>query len=86
MAPEAMCDEFEGGQKPSCNSMFSWINYGSHWLDDDLHAAIDDSTVDTHLRGFKAIFEKTRHLAHYQMMMGESADAPAEATLAAGAN
>jgi hypothetical protein len=55
-------------------------------VDDDLYASIDDSTVDTHLRVFKAIFEKTDHLAHYRMMMGESADAPAAVKLAAGAN
>jgi wobble nucleotide-excising tRNase len=86
MDPDAICDKFEGQEKLRCKSLFSWVNYGSHWVDDDLHASIDDSTVDTHLTVFKAIFEKTGHLAHYQMMMGESADAPAEAKLAADTN
>ncbi|MCX6621218.1 MAG: AAA family ATPase [Acidobacteria bacterium] len=86
MDPDAICDKFEGQEKLRCKSLFSWVNYGSHWVDDDLHASTDDSTVDTHLTVFKSIFEKTDHLAHYQMMMGESADAPAEANLAAGAN
>ena len=86
MDPNAICDKFEGQDKLRCKSLFSWVNYGSHWVDDDLYASIDDSTVDTHLRVFKAIFEKTDHLAHYRMMMGESADAPAAVKLAAGAN
>jgi wobble nucleotide-excising tRNase len=86
MDPDAICDKFEGTEKLICKSLFSWVNYGSHWVDDDLYASIDDSTVDTYLTVFKAIFEKSGHLAHYQMMMGESADAPAAAKLAAGAN
>jgi wobble nucleotide-excising tRNase len=86
MDPDAICDKFEDRERLICKSLFSWVNAGSHWVDDDLHASIDDSTVDAYLTAFKAIFEKSGHLAHYQMMMGESADAPAAARLAAGAN
>jgi wobble nucleotide-excising tRNase len=86
MDPDAICDRFEGTEKLTCRSLFSWVNAGSHWVDDDLYDSIGNSTVDTYLKAFKAIFEKSGHLAHYQMMMEESADAPAAATLAAGAN
>ncbi|MCE5306105.1 MAG: AAA family ATPase [Acidobacteriales bacterium] len=77
--PKHICDKFEGKDKLICNSLFSWVNCGSHGVDDDLFVSIDDSTVETYLKVFRAIFKKTEHLAHYKMMMGDAyADEPAE--------
>ena len=34
--------------------------------------SIDDTLVETYLNVFRAIFEKSGHLAHYKMMMGDA--------------
>jgi len=34
--------------------------------------SIDDSTVEIYLNVFKEIFDKSGHLAHYTMMMGDA--------------
>lgn len=63
---------FEGKEKLICKSLFSWVHDGSHFAHDDLYVSIDDSTVETYLKVFKAIFEKSGHLAHYNMMMDDA--------------
>lgn len=81
--PDAICDLFTGKEKLICNSLFSWVNYGSHSVDDDLYVSIDDAMVATYLKVFRAIFDKAGHLAHYKMMMGNAyVDSPGEAKLA----
>lgn len=80
---DKICAMFEGKDKLICKSLFSWINDGSHFASDDLFVAIDDGMVETYLKVFKAIFEKSEHLAHYKMMMGEAyVELPAEEAIA----
>lgn len=75
--PDKICGLFEGREKLIGKSLFSWVNDGSHFAHDDLYVSIDDSVVETYLKVFKAIFEKSDHLAHYKMMMGDAyVDAP----------
>lgn len=69
---DKICDKFEGNEKLICKSLFSWVHFGSHYADDDLHMSIGESTVDAYLTVFRAIFEKTGHDAHYRMMMGDA--------------
>lgn len=77
--PETICAMFEGKEKQICKSLFSWVNAGSHYALDDLYVSIDAAMIETYLNVFRAIFEKSRHLAHYKMMMGENyVDLPAE--------
>lgn len=74
---DKICALFEGQEKLVCNSLFSWINDGSHSALDDLYASTDPSLVDNYLRVFRAIFEKTKHAEHYKMMMADAyVDAP----------
>jgi len=68
--PDTICAKFDGKERLICKALFSWVNDGSHFALDDVFISIDDSTVDTYLSVFKAIFEKSGHLAHYAMMMG----------------
>lgn len=76
----AICAMFEGREKLICKSLFSWVNDGSHFAHDDLYVSIDDATVESYLKVFKAIFEKSGHSAHYDMMMGDaSLDTPVKA-------
>jgi len=69
---DGICDLFEGQEKLVCNSLFSWINDGSHSALDDLYVSTDPSRVDNYLKVFQAIFEKTNHHEHYKMMMGDA--------------
>jgi wobble nucleotide-excising tRNase len=62
--------EFQGKEKQVCQSLFSWVNDGSHFANDDLYVAGDDGKVEFYLDVFKKIFDKSKHIAHYNMMMG----------------
>ncbi len=67
--PDDICARFEGKEKLICGSLFSWANDGSHSAHDPLYVSIDNSMVEIYLSIFKQIFEKTDHIAHYNMMM-----------------
>jgi len=68
---DKMCDLFEGKEKLLCKSLFSWANAGFHHGLDDLYVSTDGTLVETYLKVFRAIVEKSGHLAHYKMMMGD---------------
>ncbi|MCB1129746.1 MAG: AAA family ATPase [Verrucomicrobiae bacterium] len=70
--PDEICAHFEGREKLICRSLFSWVNDGSHFAHDSLYVSIDSSMVEGYLSVFKQVFEKTGHIAHYNMMMGET--------------
>ena len=63
---------FEGKEKIICKSLCSWVHDGSHYAHDDLYVSVDDTMVASYLKVFRAIFEKSGHVAHYTMMMGDS--------------
>jgi len=53
-----------------CKSLIAWLNMGSHEVFDDID--FDSSQgcdISRYRNVFKSIFEKTGHLAHYNMMM-----------------
>lgn len=62
---------FEPADKPICNSLFSWVNAGSHGALDDLHFEIDQASVERHLQVFKKVFRMSNRLPHDDMMMRE---------------
>lgn len=68
--PDSICEKFEGKEKFVCKSLFSWVNYGSHFAHDDLFIA-DGATIKIYLKVFKSVFDKLDHGAHYRMMMHE---------------
>ncbi len=70
--PDDIYDKFDGQDKLICSSLFSWVNAGSHFAGDDLYFSADGTSVDTYLKVFRTIFDKTGHLPHYRMMMGEA--------------
>lgn len=55
-----------------CRSLISWINDGSHSINDDLFVELQDRTVETYKKVFKDIFVLTDHVGHYNMMMREA--------------
>ncbi|MDI9863372.1 AAA family ATPase [Flectobacillus sp. DC10W] len=52
-----------------CRSLISWINDGSHSINDDLYVELQDRTIETYKKVFKDIFVLTKHEEHYNMMM-----------------
>lgn len=52
-----------------CRSLISWINDGSHSINDDLYVELQDRTINTYKKVFKDIFVLTKHEEHYKMMM-----------------
>ena len=52
-----------------CRSLISWINDGSHSINDDIYVELQDRTIDTYKKVFKDIFVLTNHEGHYKMMM-----------------
>ena len=69
-----ICARFEGKEKLICKSLFLWAHAGSHSVYDDPSYSPDESAVETYLGVFKKIFDKTGHIAHYEMMMGDNAN------------
>lgn len=67
-----LCSMFEGKEKIICKSLCSWVHDGSHYAHDDLYISIDETMVDSYLRVFRSIFEKSGHGIHYKMMMGDA--------------
>lgn len=74
---EEICAKFEGHNKVICNSLFSWVNAGSHSALDDVYITPSESTVRNALDVFKEIFERTGHIGHYEMMNPQSSNAEA---------
>ncbi len=69
---DEIINKFQGKEKQVCGSLFSWINDGSHFVNDDLYVSCDESTIEIYLDVFKKIFKETDHISHYDMMMGAS--------------
>ena len=70
--------KFEPADQPICKSLFSWVNAGSHGALDDLHLALDDSSIERHLGVFREVFKVSEHLPHYNMMMRLNVEAQEE--------
>ena len=70
MSKDEICALFDGRDKLTCQSLFSWVNDGSHSIHDDLYINHGEQTNEAYLRVFRAIFEKSGHIGHYNMMTG----------------
>ncbi|MEJ2754480.1 MAG: AAA family ATPase, partial [Gammaproteobacteria bacterium] len=70
MGKDEICALFDGRDKLICQSLFSWVNDGSHSIHDDLYINHGEQTNEAYLRVFRSVFEKARQLGHYNMMMG----------------
>jgi wobble nucleotide-excising tRNase len=70
LGKDDICSMFEGREKLICQSLFSWVNDGSHSIHDDLYISYGEQTNDSYLEVFKEIFKRSRQQGHYNMMMG----------------
>lgn len=59
-------------EREICRSLISWINDGSHSINDDLYVELQDRTIENYKKVFKDVFMLTKHEGHYNMMMGLS--------------
>ncbi len=66
---DELLSKFEGEDKIISNALLSWINDGSHVINDDIFISTDDETVEKYLKVFKKIFEVENQIEHYNMMM-----------------
>ncbi len=71
---DEICDLFEGNEKLICQSLFAWVNDGSHSIHDDLYINHGQQTNESYLTVFKEIFNKSGQIGHYQMMTGSLTD------------
>lgn len=65
---DEICDLFEGRDKLICQSLFSWVNDGSHSIHDDLYINHGEQTNGAYLQVFREIFDKADQIGHYNMM------------------
>lgn len=72
MGKDDICALFDGRDKLICQSLFSWVNDGSHSIHDDLYINHGEQTNEVYLRVFRNVFEKANQLGHYTMMAGVS--------------
>ncbi|EMD0830909.1 AAA family ATPase [Morganella morganii] len=67
---DEICDLFDGNDKLICNSLFSWVNDGSHAIHEDLYINHGSQTNESYLKVFREIFVKSDQIGHYNMMTG----------------
>lgn len=68
---ETLINSFENEEdKKICRSLISWINVGSHEIFDDINYNPNYEEIGKYKEVFKKIFEHTKHIEHYNMMMG----------------
>lgn len=72
MKKDEICGLFDGREKLICQSLFSWVNDGSHSIHDDLYINQGPQTNAAYLNVFKQIFIKANQIGHYNMMVGQS--------------
>ncbi len=66
---EDAISKFEGEEQIICKSLISWVNDGSHFINDDLVVDAEPENVEKYLKVFELIFDKMGHKSHYKMMM-----------------
>jgi wobble nucleotide-excising tRNase len=70
--PRDICAGLPGKDQMICNSLLSWVNDGSHYVQDDIYVSMDQGAVQSYLRVFHLIFNLSEHESHYKMMMGDA--------------
>ena len=70
LIPENFTDDPE--ERAIALSFARWYDEGSHDVMDDLYVEAPQAMNERYMAVFRKVFEKLGHLAHYEMMMGES--------------
>ena len=56
-------------ERPVLQSLFNWVNEGSHAVFEDVHYSPGPISSQTYLDVFRRVFEKAHQEAHYNMML-----------------
>ena len=64
-------NEIPDEEKFVCRALLSWVNDGSHHINDDLYIASNQEINTLHFKVFKRIFQLSGHYPHFKMMMGD---------------
>ncbi|MEB5596970.1 AAA family ATPase [Vibrio cholerae] len=86
MKKDEICELFDGREKLICQSLFSWVNDGSHSIHDDLYINQGTQTNAAYLQVFKNIFVRAGQIGHYNMMVCHSDTLDPHTALAAAAS
>jgi wobble nucleotide-excising tRNase len=70
MGKDEICALFDGRDKLICQSLFSWVNDGSHSIHDDLYINHGEQANEAYLSVFRGVFEEAGQIGHYNMMTG----------------
>ncbi|SFM28768.1 AAA family ATPase [Pelosinus propionicus] len=70
LGDDDLINKFDSEERVICRSLMSWINDGSHFVNDDLYVDSSPDTIAKYLKVFEKIFELTENAGHYKMMMG----------------
>lgn len=68
MPLDRLCEQFDGQDKLICQSLISWANAGSHNILDPFYVTPSDVSMESYLRVFRMIFEKSGQAGHYLLM------------------
>ena len=82
MKKDEICKLFDGREKLICQSLFSWVNDGSHSIHDDLYINQGTQTNSAYLQVFKNIFVRAGQVGHYNMMVGNTDTSEEQAAFA----
>src|SRR5690625_3138690 len=64
-------EEFPNEDKVLCSSLLSWVNDGSHHVNDDLYVDSSEESNRAYFNVFRKIFVKSGHESHFNMMIGD---------------
>ncbi len=70
LSEDNLIESFEPEEQIICRALLSWLNDGSHFIDDDLYVDTNSEIVEQYFKVFKKIFIVTGNEGHYNMMMG----------------
>ncbi|NRG48406.1 AAA family ATPase, partial [Bacillus sp. CRN 9] len=62
-------EKFPDEDKIVCNSLLSWVNDGSHHVNDDLYVDSNQEANRAYFDVFRKIFINSDHESHFKMMM-----------------
>lgn len=62
LGDDDLINKFKSEERVICRSLMSWVNDGSHFVNNDLYVNSSPDTIRKHLKAFKRIFELTDNL------------------------
>lgn len=68
---EVAIEEFPEEDRIVCNTLLSWVNDGSHHVNDDLYVDSNPELNIKYFDVFRRIFINSNHESHFNMMMGD---------------